>query len=207
MTINDIAELVIQQIDIGEADWFAAELVPYINHAITEIVSLDKKAYPVAATLSLVAGPVQSVGTTYIELLDVVCNIVSTATIGRTVTFMPKQHMDSALPEWMTYTANATVRHVVRDEYDPGAFYVFPPQPSVSPGKLRVVVSQAPTVDDVTDAFPLDANYVPAVVDYTLYMALMDNRKIPDAKERAGGYLTKFYRDLGLQQPKAEQGN
>lgn len=205
MTIQDIADKALRQLnDVVERDWFDTELIPYIVLALAEIVTRNPKAYPVAVTLSLVAGAIQSIGTTYLRLLDVVCNITGYTTPGRAATFMPKEHMDSALPEWMTYTANATVRHVVRDQYDDQAFYVFPPQPSTSMGKLKVVLSQIPTITALTDTFPLDDDYAPAAVDYTVYRALMEDSQGKDNTERAKQFLSKFYNSLGLRDATAE---
>jgi len=183
-------------------------LYPYLNLAIKEIVNLKPEAYAVTEDLTLAAGSIQSLGSTDIQLMDVVCNLGTgtTSVIGTTITPMKKGNIDRALPNWMTYTADAVVKHVITDERNPKTFYVFPPQPSSGTGKIQVVVSQAPDdITDISDEFPLDLSYVPAAVDYLVYRALSEETSIPNAQAKAMTFKNKFLEDLGLKSNQEKQ--
>lgn len=197
MTISDIItkNILPQLDDIAADNWFADTLLPYVVEAVYEVVRQKPSAYPVMADLSLAAGAVQDIGTTYVSWISAVCNITGTSTPDKEIAEISKEQMDKRHPGWMTDTGNATAKFVMREEADPRVFYIYP-QRLVSPGKIRMIVSQVPAIASTSTTFPLDEVYLPAVVDWTLARAIMDDRTVQDGKERAKLYMEKFYKDL-----------
>ena len=174
-------------------------LIPYLNLAVKEIINLKPDANPVTRTFALVAGAIQSIPATSLNLLDAVCNMgVGGATPGKSIVALDKEQMDDIYPDWMTYTANSVVQFVIPDLRDPKHFYVFPPQPA-TPSQIKGIFSEYPTaLAATTETFPLDDSYEPAAVDYTIYRALIEETTVPNAVNKANVFFGKFMQDLGL---------
>jgi hypothetical protein len=200
--IQEILAVAGQQLeDIFHITWSnTTVLIPYLNYAILEIINLKPDAYPVTKDLTLYPGPIQSIGTTDINIIDFVCNMgLAGTTPGQTVIDLNKEQMDAILPGWMSFPTADVVSYAIIDSRNPKTFYVFPPQPNPATQRLRVVLSKAPdliTAD--TDIFPLDDSYKPAMVDYLVYRALSEETTIPATMEKAQVFYQKFMSDLGL---------
>jgi hypothetical protein len=177
-----------------------ANLLPYLNLGIQEIINLKPDAYPVTENLDLVTGPIQALGTDQISIIDVICNMGTGSTVGGVIRSIDKMAMDNLLPDWMTHPTSTEVIFVVLDARDPKTFYTYPPVAS-NTLKLRAVVAEAADqLTAITDTFPLDASYKPATVDYIVYRALIEETTVPNAINKAQVFFNKFLQDLGLKQ-------
>lgn len=185
--------------DILGGTWDATTvLLPYLNMAVIEIINHKPEANPVDLTLTLSAGTVQDIGSTYLTLIEAVCNITGTADIGAAVRMTDRKRLSRRRPGWMTETANVTVKLVMLEDGDPRKFYVYPAQPA-SPGKLKLLVSQIPAeITSLGSTFPLDKKYIPAAIDYCIYRALIEETTIPNAQAKAGTFLNGFFNKLGI---------
>ncbi|MFZ4856139.1 MAG: DUF6682 family protein [Desulfuromonadaceae bacterium] len=131
------------------------ELSMWFNSAQREIINIKPDALTANGSVALVAGTKQSaavvtansVANTGLRLLNVVRN---TGTYSRAIQKRNMKVLDTILPNWHSMTAAAEVKFFMFDELDPLTFYVYPPQPVVSPGTVEALVSIAPT--DVTVA-------------------------------------------------------
>lgn len=212
--IGALLLVVLQQLrDITGQTWLPSILLPYVNKVLLEIVTLKPDAYPVEAVMQLVAGARQAIVSTtmstVISLIDVICNMGTTGTVvGMTIRALEKNAMDHLLPGWMTYAADQTVLHVIKDDRNPLVFYVFPPQPTTAPNQIKLLLSEPP--DDITATntdFPFDPSYKIAFIDGMIYHCLMEETTAQGANQKAVGYYNKFLQGLGLMSNVDKQTN
>ena len=202
--MSAITDLISQQMqDIAGDTWDpTTNLLPYCNLGIKELVNLKPEAYPVTRNLELVAGPIQtlgSTGTVDFMILDVVCNMGTTGlVVGETITSIDKKIIDAAFPGWMSIDADAEVLQVVVDDRNPKTFYTVPPQPDTDQGTIRAVLASVPDdVTDVTDTFPLNDFYIPPIVNYGLYRVLIEETTVPNAQAKAQTFYQMFLQGIG----------
>lgn len=197
--VNNMLSVTQRQLqDETGADWTQTVLLPYLNQAIIEIVNLVPDAYSQTADISLSAGAIQTIGTTYLALIDVICNITGTSTIGKPLRFIDRKELTRRRPNWMLDTASNEGRFVMRADGDDRQFFIYPAQTG-SPGKARVIVSALPTeISNLASTFPLDKKFIPAAINYVIYRALIEETTIPNAQAKAGTFLAAFYQSLGL---------
>jgi hypothetical protein len=202
-----ILALAAQQLqDASGVTWnHTTALVPYIDLALIEIVTLKPEAYPVSEIITLVPGSLQSLDVDAIELLDVVCNMgVSGTTPGKAIRSLTRESVDILLPDWQTFPPGTVVLYYMLDSRNPKNFYVIPPMASQSPmPQIKILQSEIPVLSGNPNfpdlmTFPLDTSYIPATVDYIVYRALAESTTIPGAMEKSQAYLKKFYQDLGI---------
>jgi hypothetical protein len=199
--ISEILDLAGEQLeDLTHITWDDdVLLLSYANLGILEIINLKPDAYPTTENLSLVAGTFQSLPTEAIYLIDIICNMGADGTIvGKAIRKIQRKNLDRLLPDWHTYTPTTEVSFGMIDPLTPQEYYVFPPQ-SEDGRYIRAVVCIPPALlTEITDPFPLDASYKPALVDYIVYRALAEETTIPNALNKATLFWNKFLQDLGL---------
>ena len=203
---NEIVEVVNQQLqDDGFIQWPPDDLIPYINLAIAEVIRVRPIAYPVTKTITLSAGSRQVIGTSEIQILDVVCNMIagtSGTVVGTSTTILPRRSLDSLIPNWQNFTSSNTVLHVIRDDFDPYTFYTFPPQPSGTTGLVRMIFSELPVeLESIDDAFPLEQSYKIPVINYTLGLVLREETTIQGSQAKSDKCMAMFYNSLSVPLP------
>lgn len=164
-------------------------------------IQVMHQPYPVKDNVALVAGAKQSLPTTAKMLVDPVRNMGSDGeTPGRAITKIDKKMMDAVIPGWLNYVESKEVQFYSLDEFNPTIFHVFPPQTGTSPfQRVKVALSVLPDeITQASDAFPLDASYETACVDYIVYRVLAEETTIPGALNKANLFFNKFLQDLGL---------
>jgi hypothetical protein len=105
-------------------------LIPYLNLAILEIINLKPEAYPVSKSISLNPGPIQSIPSSDLALIDAKYNLTGSASPyapGKAIRHIFKTQMDYLLPDWRTASPDDTVLFVITDNRDPKVFGVYPP--------------------------------------------------------------------------------
>jgi len=181
--IVDRAGVILQ--DTTNVRWPEPELLDWLNDGQREIVLLNPSAHADNESVQLDAGTKQSFdslasnnnnsGTNIgagIRLIDVVRNMgTDGATEGRTCTVIERKILDYQRPDWHKDPTSAEATHFMHDERDPKTFYVFPPQPSATPGYVEVLYSSAPAAVQLADTIALDDVYANALLDYVLYRA------------------------------------
>ena len=199
----DIVSLAWQQLqDLTGIKWDYTKLIPYLNYAILEILTLKPEALPSTVAITLAPGPTQALPPTAIALLDAGYNLLPDGiTYGNAITVIDKEVMDEVLPGWTSFPAVLVVQYLVYDRKNPKVFYVFPPQPPSppGPGTISSILSMPPTkLTDFTSTFPLDVSYKPACVNYLVYRALAEETTIPNALNKSTMFHNEFYKALGL---------
>lgn len=201
-TLEDIVLYVQSQLkDETGVQYDSNKILRYINLAFIEIVKIDPTSYPVTEDFTLVAGANQTLSSDQIAIIDVVCNVTGTVE-GTAVTVIPRQIIDQLIPLWRSFTANATVQHVIKEDNDKSKFYVFPPQPVGTTQKLRMIFSEIPAiVDEVDDDFPFDDSYKLPCINYVLYLILREETTVPNSLNKANMCLAQFMRQMGVSAP------
>jgi hypothetical protein len=186
--------------DVTGTVYSPAYLLPYINLAIVEMIKVNPTIYPVMKVFSLVAGSLQTIDPVEICILDIVCNMIGGVLTGNAITILQRKNLDQLIPSWQTFAANKTIKYVVKDDLDPYAFYVFPPQPIDTDQGIKMIFSELPaqlTAED--DTFPLEESLKLPCISYILYLILREETTIPNALNKATMCLGQFYRQMGVQ--------
>lgn len=137
--------------------WPMHELVRYLNDAQRIVVKARPDTMNTATTMSLVAGPRQSLksatantlGTGPLtpapsKLIEIPRNMAGDMSA---VTRVERKMMDAGERGWYNATPAISIKHFMFDERDPTAFYTYPP--ALSTSKLEVMYSAYPT--DITE--------------------------------------------------------
>lgn len=178
LTVASMLAKMRQQL-VDETDtyrWSDAELVGYLNEAVRAIVAARPDASSVREVVNLVGGSKQALPANRLRLLEIECNMgTGGATPGRAVTLTERENLDQIDPNWRAGATSAEVKHYCYSDRDPKNFDVYPPQPAVSPGSVRAVMSALPTAmpSDGTGNFNLDDIYEPAAIHYGLGLAFL----------------------------------
>lgn len=163
--------------DASGSRWSEADVcLPFLNEGQRAIVRLKPEANIVRAVISLSAGTRQAVavtGQTVNRMIRPIRNTNSGGTlVGAPVTTCRMDDLDAMAPGWASATASATVQDAMFTPHDPLVFWVYPPQPSQSPGYLEAEVSVYPTAIaglTGTDYITLSDEYELALREYVIW--------------------------------------
>ena len=186
--------------DLTGTTWTVSALCQYLQLGIIEIINLKPDANTTATTVALSAGTKQTIPATAIDLVSVNCNMGSTGAVrGKAILPMPKDTIDSVLPDWQTFTASTVVSFAITDNRDPRTYFVFPPV--TGSATAEILCSYIPTAPTGTSStFSLDDSYIPPCVDYVVGRALMEDSNIPNGNAKAQVFMQRFTAGLGLKQ-------
>lgn len=205
LAANDVMEratIILQ--DTGAVRWPATELLKWLNDAQREIAIHKPTAVTDTVTLALDEGTKQALPEAHISLISVHRNVD-----GNAIRAIERAVLDNQLPGWQDTAVlpfNASVTHVIFDDFNPRAYYVAPGNTGM--GEIEATVAVMP-VDIPEPASPLDiTSYtatldVPeiwrgALVDYVLYRAYSKDTQSPNAANRAQAHYMQFQQALGL---------
>lgn len=168
--INSVAKTLQDETNVK---WPRPELLEYLNDGQREIVLAKPDAYVVNAAFQLVAGSKQVIPADGNLFMRMNCNLgVNGATPGRAPRLIPIKILDEQIPSWRADAPAGVVLHYTYDEKDPKRFYVYPPQPSVSPHQVEIVYSASPVqVASEDGTITLDDIWKTALVKYMEYRA------------------------------------
>jgi hypothetical protein len=186
--------------DVTGITWDAtAVLLPYLNMAVKEIANKVPESSPASIDVPLLPGVRQALPPGSIFLIDAEGNISIDGSLQSAIRIIAKEVIDSALPDWRVWPTNDEVLLVARDERNPLTYYTFPPQPVATTRRITLVISShKPDVTDVSQPFPLPLAYVPAAINYVIYMALREETTIPGAQAKSAACYQQFMQDLGI---------
>jgi hypothetical protein len=192
--------------DITGVVYNPAELIPYINLAIVEMVKTDPTIYSVIKVYMLGAGSIQALSSIEIKLLGAICNMTSGVTVSDVVTILSKDKMDQLFKTWQTFATNKVVKYVVYDEMTPDIFYVIPPQPAGTDQGLKMIFSELPAqLTEADSTFPLEESYKLPCINYVLYLVLREETTVPNALNKANMCLGQFFRQMGVATQQTKQ--
>lgn len=146
--------------------WPLEELIGWLNDGAGEVVIRRPQARARVQTLTLVAGPLQSLPEGGIQLLDVVRNIP-----GRSISRVSRRMLDDQVPDWYDAKPTTKIKHYTLEEETPTKFYVYPP--AAEGAQVEAKFSEAPPQVAQTGEFlDLDRAYIGPLVSYVLYRAM-----------------------------------
>lgn len=202
-------------VDGGGVRWPYAELLQWVNLAVSEIAVLKPSATAETIEIALVKGTLQALPPTHHMLLAVHRNLVSVSSSpdgragGRAITTIQRDELDAQIPNWHDPSVlpySQTVMHVIDHPSDPEAFFVAPGNNGT--GIIEVLASRmndpipVPASPELLASYqiavPLNDAYETAVLDYVLYRAFSKDMAIPSAAARAQAHFTQFSTALGI---------
>jgi hypothetical protein len=195
-------------VDPNAVTWKAADRLRWINMGVREIATLKPKASTVSAAIQITAGLTrQEVPADVITVLDLTANMGADGlTPGRAISTVAADRLAAAVPTWRT-DKGAAVRHLVIDDRDPGAFYVWP---AITSGTWYVegLLHKHPVaITALGDTLPLNDSYLNALVEYVLHMAYAQDGENPGHAELSVAHYTKFAQTLGVQIQKQKKAS
>lgn len=201
--------------DVGAVRWPLPERRIWINAGLREIAIAKPDAVISNRVLALRAGTLQSLPAGGIQLVRVYRNVRGVAGIDTprqgvsAVTVVPREVMDSQVPDWHDPSAHPpekAVQHVVYDPEDPKVFYVYPPNDGT--GRVEVAMSSIP--DEIPRGNPdnkltgygaditLDDGYRNALIDYVLYRCYQKDAAFAGNAQRSAAHFAAFAQAVGL---------
>lgn len=166
--------------------WEESELLAWLNdgqRAVAKGPATD--AYILRASITTVAGTVQSMPTDAIRLIDVVKNVSD----GSAILQADMALVDVLGAAWRGQTATATAENFFYDERNPKQFEVYPPQ--IGGASVEVVYNAQPSDVGITQNILIDDMYGDALINYVVYRALSKDSE--DSSPELGR-ATAFYR-------------
>lgn len=197
--IIDRARIVLN--DADGVRWLDAEFLKWINDGQRVIALVRPDSCVANTSVTLVAGTKQSLPNDGLRLLDVVRNINSDSTGGRTVRMVDRDVLDTQNVNWHSETGTLVVKNFIYDNRDPKTFYVFPPATSSS--KVEIIYSKNPT--DVTTTggtISVSDIYADPLLNYTLHRAYSKDAEFAQNFQLSATYLQIFQQMLGIKTQK-----
>jgi hypothetical protein len=197
--------------DTASVRWTATELVVWMNDAALAIVSKAPDATATTMEVTLAAGVKQSLANlaemaalTPYQLLEVTRNTAATSALG-TVRQVTRTILDAQSPNWPAATPSVNVQHFVYDARSPDIFYVYPPATALA--KVESLVSMLPAAiaappgalwSTITGTVDMVKVYLPVMVDYVCYRALMKDAVVEASVQRAMAFYKSFSDAVGI---------
>ncbi|MHC4757104.1 MAG: phage adaptor protein [Planctomycetota bacterium] len=189
--------------------WTETELLGWATESEGEIAKLKPDSYPVVETVALASGSQQSLPTSAIQLLDVLCNMGTNGTTrGDVVEVVEKKIMNAINPGWLSDTANTTVTHVIYDtKRSPKLYWVYPKSPGTN--YLEIMTTKLPDNSSkvIGDNILLGDEYTTAMMHYILFNSFLKDLDIPSSSERANVHQRIFNGLLGIRETAEETYN
>ena len=201
------AQSIIQRAQITLQDdgtrWPASELVHHLNDGQREISRLrpDQTAWTYPITLG--AGHIHLLPTTYQALIDIPNNASGAK---RRITKVDMLQLDAVEPAWRSRTQSTEVKHFMHDLRDPRVFQVYPP---VQSGTIvDAVVSEYPTdvtapsgasFSSVTGNISLPGHWADALLNWVLFKSYAKDAEFGGNAQMAASYLGLFNAAIGSQ--------
>ena len=189
--ISDVRALTTDPLGVR---WDDTELINWFNDAIRQSVLVKPDCSPVTETFVCAAGFKQSWSTlsfTLVALIDVIHNDPSYTPIS----FIKREVMDLESPDWRNTAPQAHLDYYMYDPNQRDIFYVYPP---VDVGtSFELVYAGIPAaITLLTDAFPLQDIYGPAIINYIVWRAYSKDSDFSGNINLAGGYHGAFMQAL-----------
>lgn len=183
------------------ARWPDAELFRWINDSRTAIITRRPQAGAVIATVSLVAGTLQTAPDDAVTFLDAIRNMGDGSTPGRSIRRTDRQNLDDDDFYWHKATAKAEISQFTFDDRVPRRFYVYPPAKVGT--KVEIAYAKLPdAIASLDDGIDFQPEYMDAVVNYVAYRAKSKDSQYANAAEAAAFYAA-FNDALGIQSQSA----
>lgn len=185
--------------DISESAW-----LKYYNLAQAMIVGLVPSAFATGVLLDLVAGVVQSLPASTVELISLPMNMPA-GVPGAVIRETNLEIMNECCPGWTAETAAATVEHFMRIPGNNMQIMVYPRNDGK--GKVLAQVARTPdlVVEDAGDTWKnqeiaLGDKYAGAILNAMMFNAYDEDSDNPGNAGRADIHYTRLIQSLGLKE-------
>lgn len=157
--------------DPNAVTWNDSELLDVMNEAILMLMQFRPDANSVTEVVELAVGAVQQIPADGLQFLRMFNNVNSDDTIGQAVRYVDIIALNNADPNWQSVPTGGIVHEYGFLNDNLKRYYV---NPSATLGmRVQIEYSKIPNpVDDVTDDFPLQSTYIPAVKNLMLHILL-----------------------------------
>jgi hypothetical protein len=192
--------------DTTSVRWPVEELVRYLNDGQREVILYRPDATVKAATLTCVAGAKQALPTDGAKLIDIIRNS-GTGSNNSSVRLVPREILDTQIPNWYALTGSVSAVHYTYDPRDPKVFFVYPPATTAT--KLDITYSAFPTdvsepaagssYTDVTGNIDVPDIYANVILDYILYRAYTKDSEYTGNAQRAQAHYAAFANALNIE--------
>ena len=207
LTAQSIVRRVVDTLqDTTSVRWPIAELVRYLNDGQREVILYRPDASIKNATVTCVVGPKQSLPADGAKLIDILRNS-ATGSNNSSVRLVPREILDTQIPNWYSITGNISTVHYTYDPRDPKVFFVYPP--ALVTTKVDITYSAYPTdvtepaagadYTDVTGNIDLPDIYGNIVLDYILYRAYTKDSEYAGNAQRAQAHYQALGNALGVE--------
>lgn len=177
--------------------WTRLELLSYLNDGQRDTCIVKIDAFVKNEPVQLAAGTRQDLPTGGTAFMRIACNVDAANVRGRAPRLIDLTTMDLQNPNWHADPASNTVMEYTFDGRDPKRYYVSPPQPIVSPGKIELVYAATPpAVATENDPIALDDIYKTALVHYVLHRAYLKQGELQNNAD-AIAHRAEFLNLLG----------
>lgn len=205
MLVSDVFERASRLLnDVGAVRWTPADLLAWYNEGVLDAVTRRPTLLTAIDQFVCVAGTIQSVPSNRIALVEAGRNLGPAAApvSGPVPTLMTKDVIDRLVPSWQADAAAATVTAVITSPLAQRMFWVYPPQPSVNPGRLELMFSKRPTtVVSDSETIEIQDEHAPIIIAYLLYRAMSVDAENPAMGQLATQQLQAYLGMLGVGQP------
>lgn len=200
MTGQDVDDILTDLNDPDRVTWTLADRIRWINAAVRDIATIKPKSTTVTANLPITAGSTrQDKPADVIAVLDLKVNKGADGlTVGRHITTVAADRLGAQVPSWRSDTGPA-IKHLVVDDRDPGAFYVWP---AIKTGAWQVeaLLHRNPVpIAALADTLPLDDSYLNAVAENVKYRCYARDSEMPGHAELAAAHYANFGQIMGIQ--------
>lgn len=206
MTGNDVDKQLSDLNDPDKVTWTASDRLAWIVAGVREIATHKPKSSTSSENLQLAIGTKQQLPTGAIAVQDLVCNLGEDGdTPGRGITTVSAERLRAARPSWRSETGTA-VKHLVVDDRDPKAFYVWPGP--VQPTFVEALLHRIPAeVTSFEAVLPLDDSYLNPLVHYCKFRAYAKDGENPDHAALAVAHYNAFATAIGIQQMRQKKAS
>jgi len=197
MNAQEVIDEVSKQLnDASLTTWTESSLIEYINSAQEAIASIRPDASSTITTMQMVAGSKQTIPTSGLRLLEVIRNMGSGSTPGRTI--RPADHDSISLfnSAWHSQTQVAEIKNFAYNEKNPDTFYVDPPSDGTE--FIEISISVVPlAVDFAVDDLALKDIYRNHIVQWCMFRAYSIEVDSASSQRRASAHKESFYELMG----------
>ncbi len=193
-------------LDSAHVRWTEPELADYLTGGIAQMAALKPTLFTVFQPIRLGPGVVQSVPGGVSELIDILYNLNSDGTQGKSITlgsFTAARALgrsSCSLTDSGNYEVRSATIHPDNDTY----FYVDPPVPNVPPfPAIWALLRLAPTVvtsaaDAIVMANTTAETYREALKDWMLYRAFAKDSESSESFQKSQAHYKAFMQFLGV---------
>lgn len=201
MIIDEVIQHVTDVLnDAGMVTWKKRTVVRAIHSGVVNVTCYRPDSFSARETVDLVAGVDQTLPDGAHRILDSVCAVDAGGSDTLPVFIRKKPEMYNIDPLWYSQPATLDIEDVIYDERVPLSFQVYPP--AQQGAKVKLILAKVPGPFDseqtATDTFPLSLKYLPAVVEWALYVLFAADKPETPNYGRGQAHKAAFFDLMGI---------